>query len=539
MTALASDSALLQDAVAPARIELCGALTAEIGGRRVERLLPGRKGRQLFARLVVERGRSIGRDELIDMIWPEDSPADPDGTFSTLLTRLRTAVGRELIVGRSELMLDLGSDAWIDWHVALSSVANAEATLAADAVGALRHALAGLEIARRPLLPGASTPWLEDRRRELAETRASLLDVSARAALALGGEHLPVAERSARELIEREPYRECGYALLMEAHASRGNVAEALRVYDGLRRLLRQELGLTPAASVTAFAERLLEGMGDGGPAPAAGTAGPGPLPPALAAPIARPLVGPREPLRRMARAALELPSGGYRVLALTGVAGIGKSRLAAEVAARVHAGGGEVLYGRAQRDVLTPCRPLVEALREYLAHDDGAARELLPELAPELAELAALVPELRRVVPAPSGGLSSRRIGDAIAALCGAIARARPVLIVLEDLQWADHATVALLRLLARATSGARLSVLVTLRDDAPVRSDLARVLVDCGRERTLLQLSVRELDARATADLVSAHRARPTSPGDVRSIRDRTGGNPFRIEELLHAEG
>lgn len=113
------------------RIQLCGALVAEIAGRRGDPLLAGRKGRQLFACLVVGRHRPTSRDELIEVVWHEESPADPDGTLSTLLTRLRAAVGRELIQGRSELVLDLGDNAWVDWDVAHGSVGAAERTVAA------------------------------------------------------------------------------------------------------------------------------------------------------------------------------------------------------------------------------------------------------------------------------------------------------------------------------------------------------------------------------------------------------------------------
>jgi DNA-binding SARP family transcriptional activator len=204
------------------RIQLCGTLIVEIAGRRVDHLLPGRKGRQLFACLLIGRDRPISRDELIDAVWPDDSPADPDGTLSTLLTRLRSAVGRELIQGRGELLLDLGDGAWVDWDVAHNSVGESERLLVdGDARGALEVACAGLEIARQPLLAGISTPWLEDHRRDLVEACAALLETAARAALRLGRDHLPVAERSARELIEREPYRESAYGLLMEIHAAR------------------------------------------------------------------------------------------------------------------------------------------------------------------------------------------------------------------------------------------------------------------------------------------------------------------------------
>ena len=92
----------------------------------------------------------------------------------------------------------------------------------------------------------------------------------------MGGTQLQSAERAARTLIETEPYRESGYVLLMEALAARGNVAEALRVFDGLRTLLRDELGTNPSAEAIAAHERLLrpqERAGDRAASIAAGRA--------------------------------------------------------------------------------------------------------------------------------------------------------------------------------------------------------------------------------------------------------------------------
>ena len=533
----------------PARVELCGLLSAEIGGRRVEAALPGRKGRQLFACLVVGRQRPMGRDELIDVVWPDEAPADPDGAFSTLLTRLRTALGPGVLCGRGELILDLGDDAWVDWEVARESVAAAEEALAAgDSRAALELGSAGLEIARRPLLPGLSTPWIEDRRRDLVEARAALLETSARAALRLGGEHLPAAERSARELIEREPYRESAYALLMETHAARGNVAEALCVYDEVRRLLREELGLTPAPPLTALAGRLLEqpdapepGATPAQPAPPAAGTTPAPLPAAIAAMAARPLAGRGPELSRLVTAVLERPAGEPHVVAVTGEAGIGKSRLAAEVAARAHDQGHEVLRGRAERDGVIPYQPFVEALRHHLAHDDAVARELAPILRPELAELARLVPELRRAVPArpdeepAEPEVRLQRGCDAVAALCAAIARSRPLLLVLEDLQWADRAALLLLRQVAHATQGARVSIVVTLRDDEPLGPELRAVLLDLLRERALDRIALGELDENETVALVAAQCSAEAAPGVIEAIRAEAGGNPFFVEELV----
>src|SRR5947208_510402 len=166
------------------RIELCGALTVEVDGRRVEDDLPGRQGRLLFA--------------------------------------------------------DLGGR------------------------------------------------WVEERRAELDTLRSDLLDALARAALRLGPAELPAAERAARELIGREPYRESGYAALMEALAARGNVAEALRVHERLRVLLRDELGVTPAPHVNALHDRLL--MAGEAPAPAPPTPAPAAGPPAAPVPLPAPL---------------------------------------------------------------------------------------------------------------------------------------------------------------------------------------------------------------------------------------------------------
>ena len=485
---------------APARIELCGLLTAQIGGRRVEAGLPGRKGRLLFACLVVGRQRPMSRDELIDVIWPNESPADPDGAFATLLTRVRTALGPGVLVGRGELALELGPDAWVDWDIARESAAAAEALLASgDARGALEQSARGLEIARRPLLPGMSTPWIEDRRRDLVELRAALLEIAGRAALALGGEHLPAAERNARELIEREPYRESAYALLMETHAARGNVAEALRLYDDLRRLLREELGLTPSQPLTRLAERLLEAKNAPTAQPAhSSTSSPAPLPPALAAAAARPFAGRCEELHGLLDAALERAPAAPHVLAVSGDAGSGKTRLVAEAAARAQHAGFEVLHGRGQRDCVTPYRPFVEALRRHLGHGDAAARELAPVLGPELAELARVVPELRPALPAGAAAADGdgrlQRVSDAVAGLCAAAARRRPLLIVLEDLQWADRDTALVLRELAYATQGGRVSIVVTFRDDASLRPELRALLLDLLREHALERIALTE---------------------------------------------
>jgi SARP family transcriptional regulator, regulator of embCAB operon len=113
-------------------------------------------------------------------------------------------------------------------------------------------------VASRPLLQGHDQPWLEDWRRRLEDVRLLGLECLAEARLGLGGPALPQAEQCGRRLIELAPYRETGYRILMEALERRGNVAEALRVYDRLRVLLRDELGVAPSPAVQSVHRRAL-----------------------------------------------------------------------------------------------------------------------------------------------------------------------------------------------------------------------------------------------------------------------------------------
>ena len=352
----------------------------------------------------------------------------------------------------------------------------------------------------------------------------------ARAALALGAAELPAAERAARALIEREPYRESGYGVLMEALAARGNLAEALRVYDRLRVLLRDELGATPAPQITALNERLLmQGAKPAAvaPAPAVGAVA---LPALLARLEQRPFVGRERELALVRERWGATPAGAGGVVVLAGEAGVGKTRLAARFAAAAHAGGATVLHGRIDEETVVPYQPFVEALRHYAAHgrDPGGERDL--------EALAPLVPELgggERAPEPPTGERENRRyrLFEAVATLLGQAASARPLLLVVEDLQWAGRPTLLLLRHVVRRLHGAPLMVLVTLRDgEAEPGGAPARLLADLSREQVVRRVALSGLDEAETAALV----------GDAelaRTLQGRTAGNPFFIEEMLRS--
>jgi DNA-binding SARP family transcriptional activator len=151
-------------------VRLCGPLGVALSGREVP--LPGRQGRLAFAYLVVNRRRAVARDELVELLWPERLPADPGEALSALLSRVRRAVGGDVVTGRRELELVLPAAAWIDLEVALQDAERADAALAAgDAEAAWRAAGACTEIAAGGFLAGDDAPWIRDRRREVAELR--------------------------------------------------------------------------------------------------------------------------------------------------------------------------------------------------------------------------------------------------------------------------------------------------------------------------------------------------------------------------------
>ena len=96
------------------RIQLCGRLVVQLDGRRVERSLPGAKGRLLFTYLVLGRDRRIGRDELLTAVYGEEASSDQHPSLSVLLSKLRGVIGQQRLAGRSELELVLPPDAFVD-----------------------------------------------------------------------------------------------------------------------------------------------------------------------------------------------------------------------------------------------------------------------------------------------------------------------------------------------------------------------------------------------------------------------------------------
>jgi SARP family transcriptional regulator, regulator of embCAB operon len=241
------------------RIQLCGRFVARVAGQRIDKQLPGRQGRLLFAYLAVNRDRVASRDELAEALWPRGLPSAPELALSALLSKLRRLLPAGALEGRSAIRLELGRYARVDLEAARDGIHRAEVLIAArDWYAAVGPTLVAHNISQRCFLPGEEGDWIEGLRRELAEIQVRALECTARRSLGIGGPEVAVAERTARRMIDLSPYRESGYAVLMEALETQGNIAEALRVYERLRGLLREELGAAPSPTVQQVHRRLL-----------------------------------------------------------------------------------------------------------------------------------------------------------------------------------------------------------------------------------------------------------------------------------------
>lgn len=231
-----------------------------IDGVRLESRLPARQGRVLFAYLATNRIRPVTRDQLADALWPGQAPAATAAGLSALLSKVRSVVGREHVTGRRELQLALPDGALVDLEAAEEAIHRAEAMVTRrEWTAAWPASRVALHTATRGFLVGLDGPWVEAQRRRVHEVRVRALEAVAEIGLGMGAHELRSAERSGRALVELEPFRESGYCYLMRSLVERGNAAEALRVYERLRTVLREELGVSPGAEAQRLHRRLLK----------------------------------------------------------------------------------------------------------------------------------------------------------------------------------------------------------------------------------------------------------------------------------------
>ena len=522
-------------------IQVCGRLAVTVGERPCEADLPGRQGRLALAYLALHRSRAVTRARLIEGVWGEDVTSSRSQALNVLLSKLRRALGPGVIETVGDSGLRLAAAARVDVHAAETDL---EQALGARQRGEWRTVVATAaqlaELADAGLLPGYEAPWLEEPRRRLEELGLQARELRADAGLSLGGAELAPSERAAREVVEQAPFRESSYLLLMRLAEAQGNVAEALRVYETLRVLLRDELGIAPGPQVQHEFERILhsEDREDAeGRVTRRSQRAPAPAPESFfATRSGAAFVGRRFELERL-RHYFERASDGRRQLVLLeGEPGVGKTRLTLELMSHCQAKGGLTLYGRCDAESLVPYQPFVEALRLYLAR---APEERLRGWREQHgAELAGVVPELARAGSSAGSGGSEEtdryRLFDAVTTILADIARSQPVALVLDDLHWADKPTLLTLRQLVRSCDDAPLLIIGSYRDtERP--PELVDMLVQLRREQFFERIALHGLDEHEAASLIAGVAERPVPDAVRRVLWEETRGNPFFLEEIL----
>jgi len=234
--------------------------------------------------------------------------------------------------------------------------------------------------------------------------------------------------------------------------------------------------------------------------------------------------------------------SGQGQMLLISGEPGIGKTRLVRELATQVRVSGGRALVGACYAEGGVPYAPFAQILRRALESDSDDDLDL-PEFT--LPDLLTLAPALRLrypdIKPEPTlddPKIEQQRLFENLAIFFTALSDQAPLLLVLEDIHWADTGTLSLLRHLARHTRGQRVMIVATHREVEP---DEARpfheMLLDFNRERLATHLRLPRLDREQTREMLAVLFAEEITPEFLDGIYRETEGNPFFIEEVCKA--
>jgi DNA-binding SARP family transcriptional activator/predicted ATPase len=507
--------------------------TIEVAGPSPSPSPPGAKERAILARLLLDPGRTVPADALLEAGWEGVQRDVAARSLAVRVANLRSFLepGRDRGAPSSLLVRDGPGYrlAIAPEQVDAQRFERSVRAAAALPPGAALEALDGaLELWRgTPFGDLAGADWAQAEIRRLEDLRCQAEEARARALVELGRPLEAVPEL--RRLVDGDPLREELAQTLMRALYGAGRQVEALTVYRDLAGRLR-ELGLTPGEATRALERRILEH--DATLAPAAPTAAP-------AVPRAAP-VG-REPQLARLRAALAAAVAGRRTgVMVRGEPGAGKSTL---VDAFVHEAGVTVGVGQCigHRGPGEPYMPVLDALGELARGPAGApVVATLAQVAPTwLVELPWLLgdePDAEAVRQRAQGATRARMLREMLEAL-DAIAAAAPLLLVLEDLHWADDSTLDLLAALLRRRDPAPLLVIGTYRPAGPEGEPPVAALVNDLSVRGLCEeLPVPRLSPEAVAAYLAVRfPAGPLPDGLAEVLAQRTGGNPLFMRNLL----
>ncbi|MEP7359669.1 MAG: AAA family ATPase, partial [Anaerolineales bacterium] len=417
-------------------LALLGLLEARLADQAVH--FPTRKTFALLIYLAAAPGpgpAGHGRESLMALLWPDSDAPHAQASLRNTLARLRqslpAAAEPYLLVSDESVALNFDSDYELDLD-ALSETAVARGSLDALETATQKYRGEFLSGYNLPDVPEFEA-WTAGQREYWRRQQCHALERLARLQAESGDSSAALA--TGRRWAATDPLNEAAYQALMRLQFASGDKGGALETYAAGRAALARELGVGPSPETEALAARIRR---ETAAAPARSRAPEGPA--------ELPFVGRAVEYARLIELYHSAAAGRAQLAIIEGEAGIGKTRLAGEFLAWAAAQGGDVLRGRAfEAGGRLPYQPIVEAIRARLEREN-APDDLLDDA--WLAELSRLLPELRERYPdlppaQPEEALAAGRLMEAVARLTLALATRRPLIFFLDDLQWADTASL------------------------------------------------------------------------------------------------
>lgn len=486
----------------------------------------------LIAFLALRAGSPQPRQRIAGLFWP-------DSTDAQALTNLRRELHnlRHVMGDQPSLLVTSRDLCWCDSELTRVDVrtfdierkAALAAAAAGDSEGILAHAASAIAQYRGELLPGMYDDWLLDARVELERQCADLCDLLC-AARARRGD-LTGAVDAARRRIQLQPLEEAGYRTLMQLQADLGDRAGAVSTYHHCASVLERELGVVPDPATRQALQRLMAHVDPAGTRPPA--TGPAVGRSGFAA---AQLVGRSAELGLLQELWRAAAAGRPGLALVCGSAGVGKTRLVTEIAALAQLQGAVVAsaqcFGTSGRLALAPVADWVRnpAVQSATATLDPAWR----------AEVDRLVPSGGR----GQRGAGSRAMADAwqrhrfFEGLARALlAVGRPMLLVLDNMQWCDQETLAFLTFCLGLSASAQILVAGTLRDDNLDDAELAGWTVRMRATGLLTELFLSPLEVADTARLAAVICGRPLQEADTSLLQATTGGFPLYVIEAVRS--
>lgn len=534
---------------------LLGDVAVEIEGTVHD--LGGRHRRSVMARLAVNAPERCSLEQLVAAVWGDDAPLTATQSIRRHVRALQDLFPE--VGSRIESVPDgfrlMAVPHEVDAIDVRSTIANARSSLrhgeTQEAVITLREAIDRWD--GSSLGGVTSSGSLATARVALDELRLGAIEDLIEAELALG-RHREIASEAESFAMEH-PVRERAWANLMLARSRNGRRAEAVAAYRQFCDALAGE-GLSPTQSIEALYGQIVDEAVAVRPSEAADAAGSTswtipattfavPFPSVFDRSAQVPLAGRAAELETLGEALGDASSRGPATIFMSGEPGIGKTRLAAELAKTAHEAGAAVLYGRCDEALGVPFRAWREALDHLAEHvPHHIARRHLDRFGPSLHLLIPSLAGGATQLPDPDNGDIDGSQQDllfrATTSLLGDVAKRRRLVVVLDDMQWAHDSTLGLMRHLARQADEPIVLMCLYRSTEVPEDHPLHRIVVELEQAEAATVVGLEELDEDAQAELV---RSIVIDGDDAQArkvaarIAEQTGGNPFFFTEVLRS--